>query len=341
MAIGATDTKIQLWTRAVNAPEFTFSTSLPGHADWVRCLAFSAPLLESVSSVENIDYKESDILLASGSQDNYIRLWRFTTNRANPASTSKSVLDILDDLDETADGEIAAKQYTITVQGEDTLFACNSESVLLGHDAWVTGLHWQNRSTSIPALLSASADRSMILWKQDEASSLWLTSQRFGELGGTNLGFFGALWGKDDRTVLAHGWGGSFHAWRQEENSEIWRSTVSISGHFDEVTSLAWEPKGEYLVSVSADQTARLHACWSREDGTKTWHELARPQIHGYDMEDVDLLSRLRFISGSEEKIVRVFDAPGTFLSSMRSLGVTRTLEDDVRFPCPLPVVHG
>jgi hypothetical protein len=48
-------------------------------------------------------------------------------------------------------------------------------------------------------------------------------------------------------------------------------------------------------------------------------------------MEDVAFLSRTRLISGSEEKIIRVFDAPKTFIESMQSLGVTRTLEDDVR----------
>lgn len=309
---------------------------MPGHTDWIRCLCFSGPLAadQSGSSGEN---KAGDILLASGSQDSYIRLWRFTTSRAptvGVANGTGSALDILDQLDEAADGEIAAKQYDISVkcpgdQRQD--FAVTSESVLLGHDGWITGLHWQpNDSGALPFLLSASADRSMILWEHDSASQLWLTTSRFGEIGGTNLGFFGALFGKDSRTVLAHGWGGSFHCWRKTGDNGSWKAVISPTGHFDEVTSLAWEPEGEYLVSVSADQTARLHAPWTR-DGTTTWHELGRPQIHGYDMEDVAFLSRTRLISGSEEKIIRVFDAPKTFIESMQSLGVTRTLEDDVR----------
>lgn len=132
-----------------------------------------------------------------------------------------------------------------------TLFACNSESVLLGHDNWVTGLHWHHGDTgTIPRLLTASADRSMILWTQDPASSVWLTSHRFGEIGGTNLGFFGALWGSKGDTVLAHGWGGSFHVWSKEKDMGVWSPVISISGHFEEVTSLAWEPEGEYLVTV-------------------------------------------------------------------------------------------
>ena len=193
----------------------------------------------------------------------------------------------------------------------------------------------------------------MILWEQDASSSLWLASQRFGEIGGTNLGFFGALWGSHGQTVLAHGWGGSFHVWRKvaSENNEksvianglgslqeqqkdvgvrsVWKSVVSITGHYGEVTSLAWEPNGEYLITVSADQTARLHAPWKR-DGIETWHEMGRPQIHGYDMEDVAFVSRLRFISAAEEKIVRVFDAPAMFLESSKALGISVSLMSGV-----------
>lgn len=163
----------------------------------------------------------------------------------------------------------------------------------------------------------------MIMWECDKASGIWLSSQRFGEIGGTNLGFFGALWGHHDDVVLAHGWSGSFHIWRRSNNT--WAASVSISGHYDEVTSLAWEPGGDYLITVSADQTARIHAPWRRE-GIETWHELSRAQIHGYDMYDVSCLSRLRYISGSEEKTVRVFDAPDTFVESMHALGGTTSL---------------
>ena len=116
---------------------FSAALSLPGHTDWVRCLTFSTPLAATRladSQDASFDYKEGDILLASGSQDNYIRLWRFTPTRSGAngldgasGSTSilkqaegKSALDLLDDLDEGADGEIAAKQYTFSVNDNET-----------------------------------------------------------------------------------------------------------------------------------------------------------------------------------------------------------------------------
>lgn len=48
--------------------------------------------------------------------------------------------------------------------------------------------------------------------------------------------------------------------------------------------------------------------------------ELGRPQIHGYQIASVAFTSRLQFVSGADEKIVRVFDAPKVFVASLRKL---------------------
>lgn len=148
--------------------------------------------------------------------------------------------------------------HDFSVEG-DGHFACSAEAVLLGHDTWITGLHWAppSASPSEPLrLLSASADRSMILWTPSPGSSsaVWTGTKRFGEFTSqTNLGFFGALWGLGANTVLAHGWQGSWHVWRQEGEGGTmgdWQARVATGGHFGAVKTLAWEPKGEFLISA-------------------------------------------------------------------------------------------
>jgi elongator complex protein 2 len=45
---------------------------------------------------------------------------------------------------------------------------------------------------------------------------------------------------------------------------------------------------------------------WNR-DGMKSWHEVARPQIHGYDLNAISSLHDWKFVSGADEKVLRVF----------------------------------
>lgn len=48
-----------------------------------------------------------------------------------------------------------------------------------------------------------------------------------------------------------------------------------------------------------------------------TWHELGRPQVHGYDLTCIASLGRFRFASGAEEKVIRIFQAPRNFLENL------------------------
>ena len=49
---------------------------------------------------------------------------------------------------------------------------------------------------------------------------------------------------------------------------ELWQPLPAPSGHFGPVQDLSWEPNGgKFLLSVSSDQTTRLHAPWKQEEG--------------------------------------------------------------------------
>ena len=58
--------------------------------------------------------------------------------------------------------------------------------------------------------------------------------------------------------------------------------------------------------------------------------ELGRPQIHGYPLASVAFTNRLQFVSGADEKIVRVFDAPRNFVKTLKTLTLL-DLGDEVR----------
>lgn len=68
-------------------------------------------------------------------------------------------------------------------------------------------------------------------------------------------------------------------------------------------------------------QTTRLYACWERPDvSSPSWHEIARPQVHGHDLNCLAVVKgpgNQRYVSGADEKVARVFEAPGAFLDSL------------------------
>ncbi|XP_050302290.1 elongator complex protein 2 [Anthonomus grandis grandis] len=234
--------------------------------------------------VRGLDFKNDvngDLLLASCSQDSLIRIWRFS-HCGKKCLSAEAML----------------------------------ETVLSGHEGWVYSVHWNPKNMQ---LLSASIDKSMIIWEYDKTSALWLEKIRVGEVGGNTLGFYGGFFNETGNEIIAYSYHGAFHIWAENKNG-LWDPAVSLGGHFAEVTDLAWEPQGEFLYSVSADQTARIHAPWKKENKEMTWHEIARSQVHGYDLSSLAVISRYKYVSGAEEKVIRVFEAPGIFIENLRRL---------------------
>uniref|UniRef100_UPI00398EA3B4 elongator complex protein 2 isoform X2 n=1 Tax=Pristiophorus japonicus TaxID=55135 RepID=UPI00398EA3B4 len=301
LACGGDDSKIYLFVR--EDKQFQKIQSLMGHEDWIRGVEWAA--------------SDGNLLLASCSQDCLIRIWKIFTRTE---STSK-------DCDE---GIIKLKEDIFHVQSDKGVesYAVMLETVLAGHENWVYGLHWQHpfqkdgRLEQPLSLLSASMDKTMILWAPDEESDVWLEQVRVGEVGGNILGFYGCQFSPDGSMILAHAFHGALHLWCQNKSKKgEWSPEVVLSGHFGSVQDLIWDPEGEFILSVGSDQTTRLFAPWRRAGHEQvTWHEIARPQIHGFDMQCLAMIGRFQFVSGADEKVLRVFTATKNFVENFSSI---------------------
>lgn len=256
------------------------------------------------------------------------------------------------------------------------------DALLIGHEEWVTGVEWMDTVTQIPdfqnnggravhshcdRLFSTSMDRNMIIWTPDDVSGVWNPNVRIGDIGGALggsvggnlLGFIGGCVVYDQllsnqehpqsASILGLGYGGSFHMWRCNHQGgtgtggyEHWQPYPSFTGHFDVVTDCSWSSDGQYIVTVSADQTCRVWAfvindhsmvlsneCKTNVDvGNGHWREISRPQIHGYNLTSVALHPCARdktptsfvLYSGGDEKIIRAFDATGIVLEQFSNM---------------------
>ncbi|KAF9006442.1 WD40 repeat-like protein [Cyathus striatus] len=344
LAVAGTEKSVQLWLRSEE--NFVHSAVLSGHEDWIRGLSFDEPRSAG-----------EPLVLASGSQDATIRLWRIEPwKREQPSAHSGETIsdDLLDafeaSLGDLADGEeggrqISLKHHVLTAKlsdGSSSQFSVTFDALLVGHDAGIASIAWSPRSTSQPCLLSTSTDSSVILWSPSEVFStgknsnatIWINQQRFGDIGGQRLGgFVGGFWASEGKDVMAWGWSGGWRRWhcRNDIGTEKygnWEEIGAISGHSGPVKGIDWSPGGEYLISTGVDQTTRLHGPVPGRNDQQTWHELARPQVHGYDLLNVVFVGPLGFISIADEKVARVFEAPRNFASLVENLGMAKFTEN-------------
>ena len=190
------------------------------------------------------------------------------------------------------------------------------ETVLHNHEDWCYSAAWSPVSSgdnSSFQLLTASMDRTVAVWSPSGTDGVWDVSMRAGEVGGNTLGLYGARFGPAGVKIVAHGYQGALHLW--EKVAGKWQGRCVAGGHFGPVTDLTWSPSGTFLISVSSDQTARLWSEWHNK-----WHELSRTQIHGYDLVRCCAISDTVYVSSADEKVVRVFKSPATFIDNFLNL---------------------
>ncbi|KAI0566566.1 Elongator complex protein [Gracilaria domingensis] len=284
VAVGGTDPRIQLYSARINdGILFSFLTYLDGHRDWIRGLAFS-----------NMD---SGFYLASASKDSTARMWK-----------------ILSDAPE-ADSDSFLPSPTITVNVSDRSICLTAIALLDEHTAAVHSVSFAE-AVDEPHILTSSMDCTVAVWKLLQSNAVCVA--RFGLMGGQSahaLGFFGAEFPTSGvNRILAHNFSGALHRWEVANKSGSlsyeYFAHPAPTGHFDKVTDLAWAPNGSFLLSCSSDKTTRVYA---ENDGS--FVEWARPQVHGHSIFTLSFCNPegTGYVSGAEERMLRVFEAPSSF----------------------------
>lgn len=343
LVVGGTSCDLHVYSFDPEVSGLESCAVLTGHEDWTKCLAF-------VTEKEGSSY-----ILASGSQDRYIRLWRLRLNEAIDDSDEDDLKLIL----------LSNKQYKFPFG--DGRAAFSFDALIMGHDDWVTGLLWHPSYSRFSKgnekklqLLSLSADTALMIWEMDEESGIWVCGSRLGELSikgastatGASGGFWSCLWFEDaedgSHHILANGKTGALRQYQSKDSEhKSWESVLGVTGAISEITDVVWSVDGSFFYVTSLDQTTRLYGPWALnrpETSHKllTWHEFSRAQIHGYDMICLDNLSATKFVSGGDEKILRVFEMTQSINNVLHKFcGVNSCLEAGETLPeaASLPVL--
>ncbi|OLN84991.1 Elongator complex protein 2 [Colletotrichum chlorophyti] len=320
LAAAGTKTFVQIFVAAGGEEtlDFKLQATLSGHEGWIRSLDFTWETADA----------NSDLLLASASQDKYVRLWRLHLGKELPSLAAEGS-------DPSSGAYLPGKSpsnkaHRLQSAGKD--FSITFEALLLGHEDWIYSAKWFTSNGKLQ-LLSTSADNSLAMWEADETSGIWVSMVRLGEISrekgattatGSIGGFWTGLWAPDGKSVVCLGRTGSWRRWIYNDDRDQWQPAIAVTGHTKTVTGIAWSRNGEYLMSTSSDQTTRLHARWKRDVG-RSWHEMSRPQIHGYDLNCIDTLGASQFVSGADEKLMRVFSEPRAVAQMLQTLGGIQT----------------
>lgn len=229
--------------------QFVRACELKGHTDWIRSLDFSLPVCTSGEAIS--------ILLVSSSQDKVIRIWKMAL-RGSSANTQSTCRKEVISLASYIEGPVlvtGSSSYQVSV-----------ESLLIGHEDWVYSVQWEPPSTAPSdgvscqqpsSILSASMDKTMMIWQPEKTTGIWMNVVTVGELSHSALGFYGGHWSPDGRSILAHGYGGAFHLWRNVGvDIDNWQPQKVPSGHFAAVMDISWSRSSDYLLSVSHDQVS-------------------------------------------------------------------------------------
>ncbi len=312
IAAGGTHERLQIFRTDNDLCNLSFAGSLLSHRDWILDLTFS-PLVHTPSGDE-VRY------IATASKDAKVRIW----------SLKKLVSHQTDENNEGGDTLSFLGPPKLEFQFAGHEWELSSFALLEEHEKAVSSVVFETQrepnGIDVPRLLTSSMDCSIALWEMSDGE-FWDCGKKFGLLAGDTahaLGFFGAVFGsKGCVDVVGNNFGGAIHCWRVTEldDDDLLSMTFEAqsvpSGHFAAVTDLDWDPLGQFFITSSEDKTVRIFLQGNSDNGEEElFAECARPQTHGHSIHTLAICNRFgtRYASGSEESMIRMFEAPTQFV---------------------------
>lgn len=166
LAIGGSNHSVLVYATLQAEPDaFRLAFTLQGHENWVRGLSFAL--------FRNAESAQPELLLASASQDKYVRLWKLAQSETGSTRAATATM--------TREGATGLSVQRQIYQLSSVLaFEATLASLLVGHDGWVYTTHWvpELLSSHDPyrksyRLVTSSADGLMMIWQLDAADQLW------------------------------------------------------------------------------------------------------------------------------------------------------------------------
>jgi WD40 repeat protein len=211
-------------------------STLSGHTNWVRSVAFSP----------------NGQFLASGSWDTTIKLWDVAGGREVRTLTGHT--DWVNSVAFSPNGQLLASGSDDKTIKLWDVASGREVRTLTGHTDWVNSVAF---SPNGQLLASGSDDKTIKLW--DVASGREVRT-----LSGHTYWVLSVAFSPDGR-LLASGSCGKFdsHGTCIQGEVKLWdvtsgRETRTLSGHTDWVNSVAFSPNGQFLASGSDDKTIKL-----------------------------------------------------------------------------------
>ncbi|MCG9131093.1 hypothetical protein J5I95_05345 [Candidatus Poribacteria bacterium] len=215
-------------------------------------------LIGHTNTANTLDFKPGTSTLASGSDDDTIRIWDLTWNawRNRPVRTLRGHKNNVESVAWSPDGTMLAsgsKDRTVRLWNPDN---GKNTAILRGHEKTVKAVAWSPDGTM---LASAGEDQTIRIWDPTDTDSplyVWEGHTR----SVNTLAFHPTA------SLLASGSSdGTIRLW----NPATGTHEATLTGHSSNVNTIAWNSDGSLLVSGSSDDTIRL------------WEPLAAVDITG------------------------------------------------------------